>query len=89
MNAVKKLLGYLWMLMAPALICFLVYQAVEKISAATEIQKSNVALQWVIILLVFTPICIGFFIFGKYASTNEYANFWYVGRGRPTILYNK
>jgi hypothetical protein len=47
---------------------------VEKISAATEIQKSNVALQWVIILLVFTPICVGFFIFGKYASTNEYAH---------------
>jgi ABC-type polysaccharide/polyol phosphate export permease len=35
MNAVKKLLGYVWMLMAPALICFLVYQAVEKISAAS------------------------------------------------------
>ena len=74
MNAVKKLLGYVWMLIAPALICFLVYQAVEKISAATEIQKSNVALQWVIILLVFIPICVGFFIFGKYASTNEYAH---------------
>ena len=73
MNSVKKLLGYLWMLMAPALICFLVYQAVEKISAATDIQKANITLQWVIILLVFIPICIGFFIFGKYASTNEYA----------------
>ena len=42
MNAVKKLLGYVWMLIAPALICFLVYQAVEKISAATEIQKSGI-----------------------------------------------
>jgi len=74
MNSVKKLLGYVWMLMAPALICFLVYQAVEKISAATDIQKANITLQWVIILLVFIPICIGFFIFGKYASTNEYAH---------------
>jgi hypothetical protein len=74
MNAVKKLLGYVWMLMAPALICFLVYQAVEKISAASEIQRANVALQWVIILLVFIPICVGFFIFGKYASANEYAH---------------
>ena len=74
MNAVKKSLGYVWMLMAPALICFLVYQAVEKISAAYEIQRSNVALQWVIILLVFTPICVGFFIFGKYAISNEYAH---------------
>ena len=74
MNSVKKLLGYVWMLMAPALICFLVYQAVEKISAATDIQKANITLQWVIILLVFIPICIGFFIFGKYASRNEYAH---------------
>ena len=74
MNAIKKLLGYVWMLLAPALICFLVYQAVEKISAASEIQRANVALQWVIILLVFTPICVGFFIFGKYASANEYAH---------------
>jgi ABC-type polysaccharide/polyol phosphate export permease len=74
MNAVKKLLGYVWMLMAPALICFLVYQAVEKISAASDVQKANITLQWVIILLVFIPICVGFFIFGKYASTNESAH---------------
>ena len=74
MNAVKKLLGYVWMLMAPALICFLVYQAVEKISAASDVQKANITLQWVIILLVFIPICVGFFIFGKYASANEYAH---------------
>lgn len=72
MNLVKKILGYVWMLLAPALICFLVYEAVEKITAASAVQKSNVTLQWVIILLVFTPICIGFFIFGKYASANEY-----------------
>ena len=74
MNAVKKLLGYVWMLLAPALICFLLYQAIGKISAASAINKANVTLQWVIILLVFTPICVGFFIFGKYASSNEYAH---------------
>ena len=72
MNAIKKILGYVWMLLAPAIICFLIYQAVEKITAAASINKANVTLQWVIILLVFTPICVGFFIFGKYASSNEY-----------------
>lgn len=72
MNSVKKLLGYVWMLLAPTIICFLLYQATEKIAAAASIHKANVTLQWVIILLVFTPICVGFFIFGKYASTNEY-----------------
>ena len=74
MTAIKKLLGYVWMLLSPALICFLLYQAVGKISAASAINKANVTLQWVIILLVFTPICVGFFIFGKYASSNEYAH---------------
>ena len=72
MNSVKKILGYVWMLLAPALICFLFYQAGEKIAAAPSIHKANVTLQWVIILLLFTPICVGFFIFGKYASANAY-----------------
>ena len=72
MNAIKKLLGYVWMLLAPAIICFLLYEAVEKIGMASATQKANVTLQWVIILLIFTPICVGFFIFGKYASDHEY-----------------
>jgi ABC-type polysaccharide/polyol phosphate export permease len=72
MNSIKKLLGYVWMLLAPAIICFLVYEALEKMGAASAAQKANVTLQWMIILLIFTPICIGFFIFGKYASANEY-----------------
>lgn len=72
MNKTKKLLGYLWMLMAPTIVLLLIYQANLKITAASEIQKSNVILQWLIILLVFVPIAVGFFIFGKYASKNEY-----------------
>ena len=72
MNTIKKLSGYIWMLMAPLLILFLLYEANQKITTATEAVKSNVILQWVIILLVFMPICIGFFIFGKYAIAGEY-----------------
>ena len=72
MNTIKKFSGYRWMLMAPLLILFLLYEANQKITTATEAVKSNVVLQWVIILLVFTPICIGFFIFGKYAIAGEY-----------------
>ena len=53
MNTIKKLAGYVWMLMAPLLILFLLYQANEKISHAAAAVKSNVILQWVIILLVF------------------------------------
>ena len=72
MNTIKKLLGYVWMLISPAIILFLVYEAVVKIAAASEASKANTILQWVIILLIFLPITIGFFIFGKYASANEY-----------------
>ena len=72
MNTVKKMFGYLWMVIAPIIILFLLYEAYEKISKASAAVQSNVILQWVIILLIFTPICVGFFIFGKYASNGEY-----------------
>ena len=73
MNTIKKLLGFIWMVLAPAIICFLVYQAFLKIEAASTATKANVILQWSIILIIFIPICIGFFLFGKYAASNEYA----------------
>jgi ABC-type polysaccharide/polyol phosphate export permease len=72
MNTIKKLLGYVWMLFAPCIILFLVYEAYDKIVKAPAALQSNVILQWVIILLIFTPICVGFFIFGTYASKGEY-----------------
>ena len=62
------------MFLAPAIIWFLASQAIQKIAAATTLTKSNVTLQWVIILTIFTPICIGFFIFGYYAFKEEYAH---------------
>jgi hypothetical protein len=74
MNTIKKILGLVWMFLAPAIIWFLASQAFQKIGAATTLTKSNVTLQWVIILTIFTPICIGFFIFGYYAFKGEYAH---------------
>lgn len=74
MNSLKKYLGILWMLMAPVLIIFMVWQAAEKIGEATGDAKTNIALQWGIILAVFIPICIGFFIFGRYSYNGEYAH---------------
>ena len=74
MNTIKKILGLVWMFLAPAIIWFLASQAIQKIGAATTLTKSNVTLQWVIILTIFTPICIGFFIFGYYAFKGEYSH---------------
>jgi uncharacterized membrane protein len=72
MNTFKKILGFVWMILAPAIICFLIYEASVKIGIAKPAEKANTILQWVIILIIFTPISIGFFLFGKYAATNEY-----------------
>ena len=74
MNTIKKILGLVWMFLAPAIIWFLASQAIQKIASATSITKSNVTLQWVIIMTIFTPICVGFFIFGYYAFKGEYAH---------------
>jgi len=48
------------MVLSPAIILFLLYEAFVKIGAATEAAKANTILQWVIILLIFLPISIGF-----------------------------
>jgi CHASE2 domain-containing sensor protein len=74
MNTIKKLLGLLWMLLAPAVVGFLAWQAVDKIGKAAEAAKANVTLQWVIILVVFMPICAGLFIFGYYSFKGYYAH---------------
>lgn len=72
MNPIKKYLGIIWMALSPLIVFFLVSQAYDKITKATEITKANITLQWVIIIIVFTPICLGLFIFGFYALKGEY-----------------
>lgn len=75
MNAIKKWLGVIWMLMAPVLVIFMFMQAADKIGKAAEgIAKTNTMLQWVIILIIFIPVCAGLAIFGYYAYQGEYAH---------------
>ena len=72
MNSLKKYLGIVWMILAPAIIIFLFSQAADKIGKATAITRSNITLQWSIILIIFLPICVGFLIFGYYALKGYY-----------------
>lgn len=73
MNSVKKILGYVWILLGPVIILFLVQQAIEKIAGAAEgIARTNTTLQWFIIILIFIPICAGLVIFGYYGVKGEY-----------------
>jgi hypothetical protein len=73
MNAIKKLLGLLWMILAPTAVVMMFQQAGEKINLAAEgVARTNTALQWGIILLIFIPVSIGMIIFGYYSFKGEY-----------------
>lgn len=73
MNNIKKILGLFWVILGPLSMIFMCMQAWEKVNLAHEgIDRTNTALQWGIILLIFIPIAIGLVIFGKYAWQGEY-----------------
>ena len=73
MNAVKKYLGLIWLLLAPAVIYFLVDGAITHIDPHGKKDINNPVI-WIIIITIFTPIAIGLMIFGWYAFKNEYEN---------------
>lgn len=70
MNAVKKIMGIAWILIAPVIIYFLVTGAVHNIGEGTK--DINKPIPWVIIIAIFTPIAVGLMIFGYYALKGEY-----------------
>lgn len=73
MNTIKRILGVVWIVLAPVLVIFMFNQASEKVAAAAEgIARTNTLLQWAIILVIFIPICAGLVTFGYYALKGEY-----------------
>ena len=71
MNALKKWLGIVWILLGPVAIYYMVK------TAAAEIAKKPVIdtkIQWAVFIIVFVPIAIGMIIFGYYALKNEYGH---------------
>ena len=74
MNIIKKILGICWILTGPCVIVFMIREAVEKTAMAAEgLTRTNTALQWGIILLVFIPVSLGLMLFGYYAMRGEYS----------------
>ena len=71
MDKIKRLLGMLWMILGPLTFFLLIYSAWENIDAAGT-KDINKPLPWMIILIVFAPIAIGFAIFGWYAWKGDY-----------------
>lgn len=73
MNTLKKYLGLVWMLMAPAILYILFHSAFKYIDPAGH-GDINKPIPWVIIISIFSPIAVGLFIFGWYAWKGEYKN---------------
>jgi uncharacterized Tic20 family protein len=71
MNLFKKILGIVWLLLAPVIIYFLVQGAITHIDPAGKKDINNPVI-WIIIITIFTPIAIGLMIFGYYAFKGEY-----------------
>ena len=69
-GAVKKIMGFIWMIIAPVVIYFLIMGAVHNIGNGTK--DINKPIPWIIIITIFTPIAIGLMIFGYYALKGEY-----------------
>jgi len=67
-------MGIVWMLIAPLVIYLLLTGAIHNIVAGGT-KDINKPLPWLIIIIIFTPIAIGLFIFGWYALKGEYDNF--------------
>jgi len=62
-------LGYVWMLLGPLAIFFLIRTALSEIVKKPVIDTK---IQWGVFVVVFIPIAIGMMIFGYYATKGEY-----------------
>ena len=64
-------MGFVWIIIAPLIIYFLVMGAIHNISS-TGTKDINKPVPWIIIISIFTPIAVGLMIFGYYSLTGEY-----------------
>ncbi len=69
MNTIKRLLGWIWLLLGPVTIFYLVRTAGHEIAAKPVIDTK---VQWGVFIIVFVPIAIGLMIFGYYGIKGEY-----------------
>jgi len=69
MNAIKRYLGVVWMVLGPVAIYYLIKTAAAEIARKPVIDTK---IQWSVFVIVFIPIAIGITIFGYYALKGEY-----------------
>ena len=69
MNPLKRILGIVWILIAPVAIYYLISTGMQ------EMQKKPVIdtkIQWLVFIIVFIPIAFGLVLFGYFALRGEY-----------------
>ena len=71
MNNIKKFAGIIWVVLGPLAIFYLIKTALEEIAKKPVIDTK---IQWIVFVVIFIPIAVGFMIFGWYALNNEYQN---------------
>lgn len=69
MEATKRLVGIVWLLMGPASIALLIWRAFVEIG---EKPTQENWIFWSIIIIIFLPIALGMSIFGYYAMKGYY-----------------
>jgi purine-cytosine permease-like protein len=69
MNALKKYLGIVWMLLGPIGIVYLVRTALSEIAKKPVLDTK---VQWAVFIGIFIPIAMGMVLFGWYAFRGEY-----------------
>ena len=70
MNHFKRIMGFIWIIIAPAIFFFLISGAINNIGHGSK--DINKPIPWIIIITIFTPIAAGLMIFGYYSIKGEY-----------------
>ena len=69
MNAIKRLLGILWIALGVITLGFLIKTGVSEMARNPA---TSTKVQWSIFIIIFIPIAIGLVLFGYYALKGEY-----------------
>jgi predicted Na+-dependent transporter len=69
MNQLKRFSGFIWLLLGPAAIFYLIKTAASEINQKPVLDTK---IQWGVFVVVFIPIAIGMVVFGWYALSGEY-----------------
>ena len=69
MNTLKRLAGWIWMVLAPAAVWLLASTAHQEIARNPTI---DTRIQWTVFIIVFIPIAFGLLLFGWFAWKGEY-----------------